>query len=78
MQMTELPRYDAFYSKLRSSNPLEIKNTDSVNFFKKGLTTEQAVIKLKQSKSAPNRIENYATDMETRKNEHLHGLFAVV
>ena len=28
MQNTELPPYDAFYSKLRSSNPLEVEYTD--------------------------------------------------
>ena len=44
-QNTELPPYDAFYSKLRSCNPLEAKDTDYVNLLKSGLTTEQAVIK---------------------------------
>ena len=43
MQNTELPPYDAFYSKLRSSNPLEAENTDYVNLLKIRLTTEQAV-----------------------------------
>ena len=47
IQNTELPPYDAFYSKLRSCNPLEAECTDSVNLLKNGLTTEQAVVKLK-------------------------------
>ena len=50
MQNTELPPYDAFYSKPRSSNPLEAEYTKYVNLLKSGLTTEQAVVKLKLSK----------------------------
>ena len=47
MQNPDFPPYDAFYSKLRSCNPLETEYTDYVNLLKSGLTTEQAVIKLK-------------------------------
>ena len=47
MQNTELPPYDAFYSKLHSCNPFEAEYTDYVNLLKSGLTTEQAVVKLK-------------------------------
>ena len=50
MQNTELPPYDAFYSKLRSCNPHEVEYTDYFNVLKSGLTTEQAVVKLKLSK----------------------------
>ena len=59
MQNTELPPYDAFYSKLRSSNPLEAEYTDYVNLLKSGLTTEQAVVKLRLSKPPPTGTENY-------------------
>ena len=59
MQNAELPPYDAFYSKLRSFNQLETECTDYVNLLKSGLTTEQAVIKLKLSKPPPTGIENY-------------------
>ena len=59
MQNTELPPYDAFYCKLRSCNLLEAEYTDYVNLLKSGLTTEQAAIKLKRSKTPTNRIENY-------------------
>ena len=41
MQNTELPPYDAFYSKFRSCNPLEAEYTDYVNLLKNGLTAEQ-------------------------------------
>ena len=50
MKNTELPPYDAFYSKLRRYNPLEAEYTYYVNLSKSGLTTEQAVIKLKLSR----------------------------
>ena len=59
MQNPELPPYDAFYSKLRSCNPLETEYTVYVNLLKSGLTTEQDVIKLKLSKPPPTGIENY-------------------
>ena len=59
MRNRELTPYDAFYSKLRSCNPLETEYTDYVNLLKSGLTTEQAVIKLKLSKPPPTGIENY-------------------
>ena len=59
MRNRELPPYDAFYSKLRSCNPLETEYTDYVNLLKSGLTTEQAVIKLKLSKPPPTEIEHY-------------------
>ena len=49
-QNPELPPYDVFHSRLRSCNPLETECTDYVNLLKSGLTTEQAVIKLKLSK----------------------------
>ena len=50
MQNPELPPYDAFYSRLPSCNLLETEYTDHVNLLKSGLTTEEAVIKLKLSK----------------------------
>ena len=50
MQNTELPPYEAFYSKRRSCNPLEADYTEYVNLLKSGLTTEQEVVKLKLSK----------------------------
>ena len=59
MQNTELPPYDAFYSKLRGCNPLEAVYTDYVNVLKCQLTTEQAVVKSKLSKPPPTRNEYY-------------------
>ena len=71
MQSTELPPYDAFYSKLRSCNPLEAEYTVYVNLLKSGLTTEQAVIKLKPSKPPPTRIENYHYLQQIWKQEQM-------
>ena len=59
MQNTELPPYDAFYSKLRSCKPLEAEYTEYLNLLKSGLSTEQAVDKLKLSKPPPTGIENF-------------------
>ena len=47
MPKTELPSYIAFYNKLFSCKFLEAENADSVKLLKSGLTSEQAVIKLK-------------------------------
>ena len=59
MQNTELSPYDAFYSELRSCNPLEAEYMDYVILLESGLSTEQAVVKLKLSKPRPTGIENY-------------------
>ena len=59
MQKTELPPHDAFYSNFGSCNPLENEYTDYVNQLKSGLTTEQAVIKLKMLKPLSTGIEIY-------------------
>ena len=71
MQNTELPPYDAFYSKLFSCNPLEAEYMDYVNLLKSGLTTEQAVIKLKLSKPPPleMRIINSCNKCGSRRNK---------
>ena len=71
MQNTELPPYDASYSKLRSCNPLEAKYTDYVNLLKSGLTIEQAVVKLKLSKPPPTGIENHQYLQHIWKQEQM-------
>ena len=72
MQKPELPPYDAFYSKLRSCNPLETEYTDYVNLLKSGLTREQAVIRLKLSKPPPTGIENYLYLQQIWKQEQMN------
>ena len=71
MQNTELPPNDAFYSKLRSCNPLEAEYTDYVNLLKSGLTTEQAVVKLNLSKPPPTGIENSQYLQQILKHEQM-------
>ena len=71
MQNTELLKYDAFYIRFRSCNPLETDYTDYVNLLKSGLTTEQAVVKLKLSKLFPTGIENYQYLQRILKQEQM-------
>ena len=71
VQIPELPPYDAFYSKLRSCNPLETEYTDYVNLLESGLSTEQSVIKLKLSKPHPTGIENYHYLQQIWKQEQM-------
>ena len=71
MQNTELPRDDAFYSKLRNSNPLQAEYADDVNLWKSGLSTEKAVVKLKLLKPPPTEIENYQYLQQIWKQEQL-------
>ena len=70
-QNTELPPYDAFYSKHRCCNTLETEYTEYVNLLKSGLTTEQALIKLKLSQPPPNEIENYYYLQQIWKQEQM-------
>ena len=69
MQNTELPPYDAFYSKFRSYNVLEAEYIDYAVLLKNGLTTEQAVVKLTLSKPPPTGIENYCYLQQIWKQE---------
>ena len=71
MQNTDFPPYDAFYSKLRSCNPLEAEYKDYVNLLKSGLTTEQAVVKLKLSKLHPTGIEIHQYLQQLWKQEQM-------
>ena len=71
MQNTELSPYEAFYKKLCSCNPLEAEYTDYVNLLKTGLTTQQAVVKLKLSKLPPTGIENYQYLQQIWKQEKM-------
>ena len=74
MQITELPSYDAFYSKLPSCKPSEFEYLDYVNQLKSGLTTQKAVIKLKLSKPPPTGIENYQCLQQIMKQEHMSSI----
>ena len=71
MQNTELPPYDAFYNELRGFNPLEAESTEYVNLLKRGMTVEQAVAKLKLSKTPATGVENYQYVQKICKREHM-------
>ena len=50
---SELPPYDAFFSKLRNTNPLEKDYSGYQTLLSSGLKTEEALSKLKFSKPPP-------------------------
>ena len=60
MNNKELPPYDSFFSILRNSNPLEKDNNDFQTLVNSGLTTEQAVAKLRLDRIPPTGAENYS------------------
>ena len=60
MNNKELPPYDSFFSILRKSNPLERDYNDFQNLVNSGLTTEQAVVKLRMDRIPPTGAENYS------------------
>ena len=60
MNNKELPPYDSFFSILRNSNPLEKDYNDFQNLVNSGLTTEQAVAKLRMDRTPPTGAENYS------------------
>ena len=59
MNNSELPPYDAFYSKIRNVNLLEKDFSDYENLLGSGLKTEEALFKMKLSKPPPSGEENY-------------------
>ena len=60
MNNKELPPYDFFFSILRKNNPLEKDYNDFQNLVNSGLTTEQAVAKLRMDRTPPTSAENYS------------------
>ena len=59
MNNSELPTYDAFFSKLRNVNPLEKDYSDYQNLLSSGLKTDEALSEIKLSKPPPSGEENY-------------------
>ena len=58
MNNKELPPYDSFFSILRNSKPLEKDYNDFQNLVNSGLTTQQAVTKLRMDRIPPTGAEN--------------------
>ena len=71
MQKTDLPPHDTSYSKRRGCSSLEAEYTDYVNLLKSGLTTEQAVVKIKRSKPPPTGTDTYQHLQKIWKQEKM-------
>ena len=71
MNNKELPPYDSFFSILRNSNPLEKDYNDFQNLVNSGLTTEQAVAKLRMDRMPPTGTENYSYLQSTWENNNM-------
>ena len=59
MNNSELPPYEAIFSKLRNVNPLEKDYSDYQKVLSSGLKTEEALSKKKLPKPPPSGEENY-------------------
>ena len=67
----ELFPYDSFFSKLRNIDPLEKDYNDFENLTTSGLSSEQAVCKLRLNKIPPTCDENYAFLRNIRVSEKM-------
>ena len=68
---SELPSYDAFFSKLRNVNPLEKHISDYQNLLRNGLKSEEALSKMKLSKLPPSGEENYHYLLDIWNHENM-------
>ena len=71
MNNKELPPYDSFFSILRNNNPLEKDYNDFQNLVNSGLTTQQAVGKLRMDKIPPTGAENYSCLQSVWENNNM-------
>ena len=71
MKNKELPPYDSFFSILRNSNPREKDYNDFQNLVNSGLTTEQAVAKLRMDRIPPTEAENYSYLQSVWENNNM-------
>ena len=65
MHDAEFPPYDVFYSKFRIGNPVEAEDNDSVDPLLNGITTEQALLKLKLPKPPSTGVRDYQYPQQT-------------
>ena len=71
MNNKELPPYGSFFSILRNSNPLEKGYNDFQNLVNSGLSTEQAVAKLRMDRMPPTGAENYSYLQSVWENNNM-------
>ena len=68
---SELPPYEAFFSKLRNMNPLEKNYSDYQKILSSGLKTAEALSKMKLSKPPPSGEEKYQYLLDIRNHENM-------
>ena len=71
MSNSELPPYEAFFSKLRNVNPLEKDYLDYQELFSCTLKTEEAFSKKKLFKPLPSGEENYQYLLDIWNHENM-------
>ena len=71
MNNKELPPYESFFSILPNSNPLEKDYNDFQNLVNSGLTTEQAVAKLRMNRIPLTGAESYSFLQSVRENNNM-------
>ena len=76
MNNKELPPYDFFFSILRNDNPLEKDYNDFQSPNNSGLTTEQAVAKLRMDRIPPTAAENYSCLQNVWENNNMQNFSA--
>ena len=68
MNNKELPPHDSFFCILRNRNPLEKDYNDFQNLVNSGLTTEQAVTKLRMDRIPPTGAEKFLYSQSVWRN----------
>ena len=71
MSNKELPPYDSFFSNLRNSNPLEKDYNNFQNLVNSGLSTKQAVAKLRMDRIPPTGAENHSYLQSVWENNNM-------
>ena len=71
MNNSELPPYDAFFSKLPNVKILEKDYSDYQKLISGGLKTEEALSKMKLSKPPPSVEENYQCLLDVWNHENM-------
>ena len=71
MNNKELPPYDSFFSILRNNNPIEKECNDFQNVVNSGLTTEQAVAKLRMDRILPSGVQKYSFLQSVWENNNM-------
>ena len=71
MNNSEVPPYDAFFSKLRNMNPLEKNYSDYQSLHSNGVNIEEALSKMRLSKPPSSGDENYQYSLDIWNQENM-------